>query len=161
GLFVVELQEPSDLVVRFEFARAGRMLPESSRFMGRGLEFCLDVFDLTPRPVTPDQNPFNCSQKRIHTWPGGNSSRDELIGPRHTDCFRLTRLHLGEPLTLDEGEWTVCIVAEGACDVRDSIQTHRIHKHHAFLLPAGVGPVTFTPVGRTAVILECRPPIPA
>jgi mannose-6-phosphate isomerase len=161
GLFVVELQEPSDLVVRFEFERGGRVLPESSRFMGRGLEFCLDVFDLNPRPISEEINPFRCHPKRMRTWPGGHSSRDELIGSQHTPCFRLTRLHLGEPITMNEAEWILCIVADGACDVSDSTQSHRISKYHTFLLPAGVGPVTLTPVGHSAVILECRPPIPA
>ena len=50
GIFMVEIMEPSDLVVRFEFERAGYTLPESARFMDRGLEFCLDIFDFNPVP---------------------------------------------------------------------------------------------------------------
>jgi mannose-6-phosphate isomerase len=42
GVFMVEIMEPSDLVVRFEFERAGYTLPESARFMNRGLDFCLE-----------------------------------------------------------------------------------------------------------------------
>ena len=51
GLLLAEIMEPSDLVVRFEFERGGYTLPESARFMNRGLEFCLDVFDLDPWPA--------------------------------------------------------------------------------------------------------------
>src|SRR5581483_3343309 len=35
GIFMIEIQEPSDLVVRFEFERAGYVLPEAARFMQR------------------------------------------------------------------------------------------------------------------------------
>ena len=47
GVFMVEIQEPSDLVVRFEFSRAGHVLPEASRFMGRGLDLALRVFNFS------------------------------------------------------------------------------------------------------------------
>jgi len=50
GIFMVEIMEPSGLAVRFEFERAGYTLPESARFMGRGLDFCLDVFDFQATP---------------------------------------------------------------------------------------------------------------
>jgi mannose-6-phosphate isomerase len=47
GVFMVEIQEPSDLVVRFEFERAGYILPESARFMNRDVDFALTVFNLS------------------------------------------------------------------------------------------------------------------
>ncbi len=60
GIFMVEIMEPSDLVVRFEFERAGYTLPESARFMNRGLDFCLDIFDFEARPesVVRSENMF-------------------------------------------------------------------------------------------------------
>ena len=44
---MVEIMEPSDWAVRFEFSKAGYTMPVESRFMKRDLEFCMDVFDLT------------------------------------------------------------------------------------------------------------------
>ena len=35
------------MVVRCEFEREGIVVPEDGRFMGRGLDFCLDIFDYT------------------------------------------------------------------------------------------------------------------
>src|SRR6185436_9066695 len=52
GLFLVEIQEPSDLVVRFEFERAGYVLPEAARFMNRDVDFALTVFNLAPLTAT-------------------------------------------------------------------------------------------------------------
>ena len=47
---MLEIMEPSDLVVRCEFEREGIVVPEDGRFMGRGLDFCLDIFDYTEYP---------------------------------------------------------------------------------------------------------------
>ncbi|MDR1280854.1 MAG: phosphoheptose isomerase, partial [Opitutaceae bacterium] len=127
GLFVVEAQEPSDLVVRFEFRRGDLVLPEPARFMGRGLDFCLDIFDLAPHDEADADAGngngaarFRCQPRRLREWNGGASWRDELIGPDRTPCFRMTRLHLadGAPVTLDDTEWTIAIVTAGACEVR-------------------------------------------
>ncbi len=53
GVFMVEIQEPSDLVVRFEFERAGYVLPEAARFMNRDVDFALTVFQFVP--LTPHE----------------------------------------------------------------------------------------------------------
>ena len=45
GVLMVEIQEPTDYVVRCEYAHGGLELPESSRTMGLGLDQVLDVFD--------------------------------------------------------------------------------------------------------------------
>ncbi|EIP98850.1 hypothetical protein OpiT1DRAFT_03326 [Opitutaceae bacterium TAV1] len=166
GLFVVEAQEPSDLVVRFEFQRGGLVLPESARFMGRGLDFCLDVFDLAPHAEAGDGTArFRCQPRRLREWNGGASWRDELIGPDRTPCFRMTRLHLagGAPVTLDDAEWIIAIVTAGACEVRTAggpataLPSQRFGRYEKFLIPAGLGPITVIPQPH-AEILECRPP---
>jgi mannose-6-phosphate isomerase len=45
GLLLLEIMEPSDLVVRCEFEREGIVVPPEARFLGRDLDFCLDFFD--------------------------------------------------------------------------------------------------------------------
>ena len=39
GITMLEIMEPSDLVVRCEFEREGIVVPEDGRFMGRGWTF--------------------------------------------------------------------------------------------------------------------------
>ena len=48
GLTVLEIMEPSDLVVRCEFEREGIVVPPSARFMGREPADALRIFDFTP-----------------------------------------------------------------------------------------------------------------
>ena len=44
GVLMVEVMEPTDFVARIEFQVAGRTIPESARFMGRDVDFALDMF---------------------------------------------------------------------------------------------------------------------
>ena len=74
GIFLVEIMEPSDLVVRFEYERAGYSLPESARFMNRGLDFCLDIFDFDAKPESVVRNEYNDSKNTKQF-----SSIDDLI----------------------------------------------------------------------------------
>ena len=42
---MVEIMEPTDLTIRIEFERGGYVLPENARFMGRGIDFALSMFN--------------------------------------------------------------------------------------------------------------------
>jgi len=55
GILMVEIMEPTDLFVRAEFSRAGVLLPEEKRYLGRDVEFALAMFDYTVFPL--DENP--------------------------------------------------------------------------------------------------------
>lgn len=156
GVFLVEVQEPSDLVVRFEFERAGYVLPESARFMGRGLEFCLDVFDPTPWSRSRVAVEAVCPPLRRRAL-GPDSWQDDLVGPARTPCFRLRLSHIHAPVTKAEDACHVAVVTEGACTVEVGGERHRIERYNCFFCPAGLGPVTFSPEPH-ARILECYPP---
>lgn len=156
GVFLVEIQEPSDLVVRFEFERAGYLLPESARFMGRGLDFCLDVFDLSAWTPARLASESTCRPELLRSF-SRTSWQDSLIGREKTPCFRATKTHLYDPVTKTENSFYIGIVTEGACAVTAGGETHQLKRYDKFLCPAGLGPVRFEPSPR-AEILECYPP---
>lgn len=58
NVLMVEIMEPSDLVVRCEYEREGISVPKDARFMGRGLDFCLDIFDYTQYTVDDIKEKF-------------------------------------------------------------------------------------------------------
>ncbi len=157
GVFMVEIQEPSDLVVRFEFERAGYVLPESARFMERGLEFCLDVFNFAPLTPADLDARVRCRPRLLKDL-GAGSWTDELIGTAQTDRFRVTKTHLVGPVVKDETTCTIAIVTAGRVTVEAGGETHRLNPFEKFFLPAGIGRVTLTPESH-AEILECHPPI--
>jgi Phosphomannose isomerase len=159
GLLLVELQEPSDLVVRFEFERGGYVLPEAARFMGRDLDFCLDVFDLSPRPLSRVETENRPAPRRLREL-GPGSWQEELIGAAHTPWFRLRRSHIHAPLEKTETEASIVIVASGECELSAGRETHRLRFGDKVFLPAGLGPVSVQPASSGCVLLECLPPSP-
>jgi len=90
GLLLLEVQEPSDLVVRCEFEREGLVVPPDARYMGRDLDFCLEVFDYTQR--TPAEIRNRCRlEPRIAA---SDDAREEavLVPWARTQCFEVRRL---------------------------------------------------------------------
>ena len=157
GVFMVEIQEPSDLVVRFEFERAGYVLPESARFMGRGLEFCLDVFNFAPLTAGELEVRVRCRPRRLRAL-GPSSYQDELIGANQTDCFRVLKSSLDATVVKDETSAVVAIVTAGSVMAEVGGETHPLRTYEKFFLPGGLGPVRFTPAPGGCEILECLPP---
>ncbi|MBI5690803.1 MAG: class I mannose-6-phosphate isomerase [Verrucomicrobia bacterium] len=157
GVFMVEIQEPSDLVVRFEFERAGYVLPEAARFMGRDLDFALTLFDF--KPLTPPELDVRvrCRPRRRRPL-GPDCYQDELIGPNQTDCFRVYKSYLRAPVTKEEGGAVIALVTQGAVTVCVGGRRHRLRTYDKCFLPAQLGPVTFLPEPE-AEILECLPPL--
>lgn len=156
GLFLVEIQEPSDLVVRFEFERSGFVIPESARFMNRGLDFCLNAFDFRATPVDEVQSQY--SPDPVVATPGtGGLVREQLIGPGQTDCFSVERLTVEKEAELAGGSFSVNIVVDGSCTVADEHGETRLKQFDRFLCPHGLDRVHIsTPSG--ARILRCLPP---
>jgi mannose-6-phosphate isomerase len=158
GVFMVEIQEPSDLVIRFEFERAGYVLPESARFMNRDVDFALTVFDLSPLTPSDLETRVRCQPRRIRTLDHG-SHQDELIGPEQTDCFRVAKTHLAGAVVKDEAGSAIAIVTSGAVQVEAGGESHRLDTYQKMFLPAGLGPVKLTPLDSRAEMLECLPPV--
>lgn len=156
GLFLVELQEPTDLVVRFEFERGGFVLPEAARFMQRGLDFCLDVFDLTPRSREDVLRTQRCAPKAPVPL-GPRSWLEERIGADRTPCFGADRLMLHDRIEWQPRGLELWIVTSGALRLRTGASERRIGRYEKVLLPAGLDPVMLEPES-SAEILVCRPP---
>jgi mannose-6-phosphate isomerase len=157
GLFLVEIQEPSDLVVRFEFERSGFVIPESARFMGRGLDFCLDVFDFQATPVVEVQSQYSPDPVVLRTFPDG-SVLEQLIGPKQTECFSVERLKMVREIELEGGSFGVHIVVEGSCTIADQHGETQLNRFDRFLCPHGLDAIRIS-TSTGARILRCLPPV--
>jgi hypothetical protein len=155
-MLLAEIMEPSDLVVRFEFERGGYTLPESARFMNRGLEFCLDVFDLDPWPATRVLTEAFCPPRRTRAL-GPDSYQDTLIGRERTPCFRIRKSHLRGPVSRHDSECFVGIVTAGSGSLTVGGETHALRPFDKIFVPAALGPWQLNP-SPTLDLLECLPP---
>lgn len=101
GITMLEIMEPSDLVVRCEYVREGAEVPPEARFMGKGLDFCLDIFDYTQYSVEEIQAK-NCLQPKMIEENGGNRI-EQLVGKEITSSFEVTRIRIGEKIPFAKG----------------------------------------------------------
>lgn len=156
GIFMVEIMEPSDLVVRFEFERAGYTLPESARFMDRGLDFCLDIFDLEamPESVVREENMF---EPVLETTYGETAHRYHLIGPETTPCYVVKKSVIKDVIEREEETFFTGVVTAGSCTVRSGASTIALDTFDKFFCPAGLGSYTIEAIEEVQ-ILECFPP---
>ena len=156
GIFMVEIMEPSDLVVRFEFERAGYTLPESARFMNRGLDFCMDIFDLQPMPESVVRSEYMFAPQLEATY-HETAHRYHLIGPETTPRFQVKKTVLTGKLTRQEGGFFTGVVVEGTCVIKTESSEVKLNTLDKFFCPAGLGPYTIE-ADHEVQILECFPP---
>jgi len=138
GILMVELMEASDLVVRFEFERGGFVLPEESRYMGRDLDFSLQVFDLEPKAV----DRFRCEPKKLRSFSDG-SEQTLLIGVEHTRCFQARSTRIEKSITKREEGFYILVVTEGSGSLKVGDQSCQLNSFDRVFIAAEAGDVTF------------------
>lgn len=157
GVFMIEIQEPTDFAVRYEFDRGGYVLPEAARFMGRDVDFGLSMIDFNRYPLDVVARDFCCVPGARREL-GSGSWRDELIGPARTPCFRVAKSHLHDSVTTVGDSFSIQIVTAGSLDLECGGRRIPLRTYDKFFLPAGIGPVTLHPHSH-AELLECLPPL--
>lgn len=159
GILMVEVMEPSDLAVRFEFERGGYVLPESARFMQRGLDFCLDVFEGDPLPVKEAIQRFRCHPEERQTWPGGGQQFSLLERDRNP------RFTLRQSVFSDTAHWCgsdafIGIVTSGNGIIDDGFERREVAPCSRFFCPASLPKFRVEPGPETLTLLEAYPPGP-
>ncbi|MDT0593296.1 class I mannose-6-phosphate isomerase [Glaciecola petra] len=155
GILMLEIMEPSDWAVRFEFERCGYVIPEAARFMNRGIETALDVFNFEPVLQKNIDKEFRCEPKILHQDTHGNLL-EELIGANKTDCFKVKRANVSERFERHEKGFFIGIVSEGSGSIIFDGQTIELKQWETFFLPAGIVDFCYQSSGKLA-ILECYP----
>ena len=112
GIFMLELMEPSDLVVRCEYVREGIEVPPPARFMNRGLEFCMDIFDYTPYTSEEIREKFFLKPQTVEEEEG---FRKELLVPSAiSGCFDAYRITVkGEKTLKKDKRYGVMVATKG------------------------------------------------
>ncbi len=141
GIFMIEIMEPTDYVVRLEFERGGYVLPEESRFMGRDVDFAMDLIDFAPRSVQELRDQYFCRpapldrQERSQEW--------SLVDSRYTDCFRVKRLCVQGTFEKQEPTFYVGIVAKGAGSIHTDQGSVQLQFGDKFLVPFATDSIQF------------------
>ncbi len=157
GLMMVEVMEPTDLVVRFEFEKAGYVLPESARFINRGIDFGLSLFNF--EPLSQEEvlkhsrvQPLKVLQLNTESW------TEELIGPAQTDCFRIEKTIVKGKVEKKKNTYQIGIVTKGELRLRKGQEELVLKEYEKYFLPASL--LEYEIESRIgAEVLEIYPPL--
>ena len=130
---MIELQEPTDWVVRCEFSAGGHVLPHEARFMGLELEDVLPLFDYS-------EYSLDTVYKQLLQTPEILRQNDSFIEERiidlkHQAFYRLKRLRGSGSASWAGREPMVLIVLKGSGVLGEVV----VAEGETWLLPGVVG----------------------
>ncbi len=116
GVLLVEVMEPSDLVVRCEYERNGIVVPEEGRMMGRGVDFCMDVFEY--ETLTPQEIKAKYFVEPTTLASGKGWALDQMLSPEIAKCFEVRRFFVTEECEIPKAEeFMLGIITKGSAIV--------------------------------------------
>lgn len=111
GCFMIELQEPSDLmVVNERFTSSGREIPEQRLHMGLGYEKMFDVYDYTGYSFEELKKKYCPEKKKLA------ENLFEIVGKDLTDKFSMYLLERNSELNTDK-KYRIAIAISGSGSV--------------------------------------------
>jgi len=158
GIFMVEMMEPTDWVVRCEFEVGGHLLPESARYMGLDLDTCLDVFDYTAYPVGKVRERFQQVPRIISQ--GDGFIEEEIIREEFQEFFRLRRLKGDGRASWPGRELGVLIATKGGGCILAEGGRQPIRAGETWLLPGAVDEWQWESAGGNWEVMIAEPPKP-
>lgn len=137
GITMLEIMEPSDLVVRCEFEREGIKTPEIGRFMGRDLDFCLDVFDYTQ--YSQEDVIKKCRNTPEILQEKDGFRRLRLVDEKLTPCFFVEKLEAAKTSLIEHNrKFTLGVVCSGSCTLETEEDKIQLKQGDSFLIAAAV-----------------------
>jgi mannose-6-phosphate isomerase len=156
GLFILEVQEPTDFVVRCEYALGNTSLPESARTMGLGLDRVIDMFDYTAFPREKVKQRFGPRRTMLSESSAGKE--EVLLAAPQTDRLEAQQVTVHGALDARrDGRFSIVVVLSGSGRIMSDSQTLEVRQWSRVWLPACAENVRFEGNFSAARLL---PPLP-
>ncbi|MCL2374403.1 MAG: class I mannose-6-phosphate isomerase, partial [Treponema sp.] len=133
---MLEIMEPSDLVVRCEFEREGIVVPPEARFMGRDLDFCLDVFDYAEMSVADVTRNFRLQARPLGEKRDGALLEDLAAPPIAPFAVRRLSLESGAAFSFAGGAFHAAIVTRGSASIKAGGETAALRQGQSLFVAA-------------------------
>jgi mannose-6-phosphate isomerase len=133
GVFMLELQEPADWVVRCEFSAGGFSLPRESCFMGLDPAACMEVFDFSRIPVDEVRSRFKQRPRVAAETPDFRD--EEIIGAPYHGFFRLHRFTGAGGADWPGGDLMMLVVLKGHALLGAGGAEQAVHAGQTWALP--------------------------
>ncbi|MBE0676366.1 MAG: class I mannose-6-phosphate isomerase, partial [Bacteroidales bacterium] len=141
GVFMIEIMEPTDFAVRIEFERGGYVLPEESRFMNRGIDFAISMFNFQATPIEAIRKNYFAEPRVVDKQ--NQSIEYALIDAQKTPCFSVNRIIVNDRFNKEADSFYIGIVTKGSGNVQIDHQLYPVKEGSKFLVPFQTGSVTF------------------
>jgi mannose-6-phosphate isomerase len=157
GVFMIEIQEPTDLVVNTEYVFCGLQRTEAQCYLGLGFDLGMRCFNHQAMGEEYVSR-HRLSPRTLRDSRAG--LEESLIGPEHTPCFGMDRVTVRDRVTdRDRGSCYIGIVIEGqgrlagpGCDLPLQAGT-------TFFVPAASEHTAYeAAAGQTLRLVKCLPP---
>ena len=155
GVFMIEIMEPTDFAVRIEFERGGYVLPEEARFMNRGIDFALSMFNYDRTPVDAIKERFFCEPRVLKTQ--GGSTEYVLIDEERTPCFRVHRIQVDGRYSRTCDSFYIGIVSKGSGSVRIGDEEWPLKEGSRFFVPHRTGAATYASESGMEIVATLPP----
>jgi len=155
GVFMIEIMEPTDFAVRIEFERGGYVLPEESRFMNKGIDFALSMFNFESITVDAIRESYFCEPRLLLTQ--NQSIEYVLIDTHQTPCFRVNRIDVRDCYVKESGTFYMGIVSKGSGRIVIGKQTFPVSEGSKFFVPHQTGSIVFESDGVMEIIATFPP----
>ncbi|MCQ2445648.1 MAG: class I mannose-6-phosphate isomerase [Clostridia bacterium] len=152
GCFMVELQQPTDLMVIPErVTPGGRILADAKIHGGLGFERMFDCYEYIGYT---EEELASLSLRRASRAP---DSISYVVGNDLTDKFSMVELNVATSLSYDlAGRYGVALVLDGEGTLENDGQAYAFRRGSKFFLPASAEKVTWN-AGKDVRIVICRP----
>lgn len=154
GILMIEIQEPSDFVVRCEFERGGYLLPESARFMNLDLERSLEMFDYTEVQREEVIRRWKLKPEILFEGPVGLIER--IISPSITDKFVAYRLRANSEIDIENDQFSICAVVGGEGELESADCRFFVKRGDTFIVPANCSSWNLKPVADCIKVIMAR-----
>ena len=158
GLLVLEIMEPSDLVVRCEFEREGIVVPPEARFMNRDPDFALSIFKYEQQSPEEVRRRF-CVRPEVLREEAGYT-HERLFGREQSNCFDVQRVGLKAHAHYrfsSEDRIAAGLVTAGEGEIRIGDETLRVGKGNRFVVAAAAGGMEMTSHAAGLELVVCMP----
>lgn len=156
GITMLEIMEPSDLVVRCEYEREGIVVPPEGRFMGKDLDFCLDIFDYTSYSQGEIRRKCRLEPKLVAQ--GKGFVQTELVGSEMTTCFTVKKIEVNNTtLIRHPRKFTLGVVCSGSCLLKTKTETVKLESGDSFAMAAAIANYVVEPIAGTVTLVQVLP----
>ena len=155
GIFMIEIMEPTDFVVRLEFERGGYVLPEEARFIGHDVDFAVNMIDFNSYSVDNIKQNYFCTPIKSILKNGGEEYI--LINNKQTPCFSVHKLIVSKSFTKNSNSFYVGITTKGSGVVSSGNQREHIKAGDRFFIPYQTGEVEYTAEEELEIVLTFPP----